>query len=45
MQVPVGFDYVLVLEWLSDGDERTGSVAMISMRSLSAIRIVAPQVF
>jgi hypothetical protein len=25
MQVSVGFDYVLVLEWLSDGDEPTGA--------------------
>ena len=25
MQLVVGFDYVLVLEWLSDNDERTGS--------------------
>lgn len=25
MQVVVGFDYVLVLEWLSDNDERTGA--------------------
>lgn len=25
MSVPVGFDYVLVLEWLSDGDARTGT--------------------
>lgn len=23
--VPVGFDYVLVLEWLADGDARTGA--------------------
>jgi hypothetical protein len=25
MQVTVGFDYVLVLEWLSDNDDRTGT--------------------
>lgn len=25
MQVTVGFDYVLILEWLAEGDERTGA--------------------
>jgi hypothetical protein len=25
MQVPIGFDYVLVLEWLAKGDQRTGA--------------------
>jgi hypothetical protein len=25
MQVPFGFDYVLVLEWLAEGDQRTGA--------------------
>jgi hypothetical protein len=34
MQVPIGFDYVLVLEWLAEGDQRTGAQLHAFLQSI-----------